>query len=101
MNIKQIQQMMKQAQKMQGSMETIQKEIDKKEFVATAGGGVVTVKMMGDKKIQEINIKEDILDPEEREMLQDMIKIAVNQALEDIDTYTKEQMGPITQGLPF
>ncbi|MFV0288010.1 MAG: YbaB/EbfC family nucleoid-associated protein [Mycoplasmatales bacterium] len=101
MNIKQIQQMMKQAQKMQGSMETIQKEIDKKEFNATAGGGVVTVKMMGDKKIQEIIIKENVLDPEEKDMLQDMIKLAVNQALEDIDNYTKEQMGPITQGLPF
>lgn len=101
MNIKQIQQMMKQAQKMQGNMEQIQSEIDKKEFVTTSGGGAITVKMMGDKKVQEIEIKEDLLDPEEKEMLEDMIKIAVNQLIDDIDNYTKEQMGPITQGLPF
>ncbi len=101
MNIKQIQQMMKQAQQMQGNVEKIQNEIDKKEFTTTAGGGVITIKMLGDKKIQEIDIKEDLLDPEEKEMLQDMIKIAINQLIDEIDEYTKEQMGPITQGLPF
>ncbi len=101
MNIKQMQQMMKQAQKMQGNMENIQKEIDEKEFTVTAGGGVVSVTMLGNKELKSIDIKEDILEKDEKEMLEDMIKIAINQVIGEIDSYTKEKMGPITQGLPF
>ncbi len=101
MNIKQIQQMMKQAQQMQGNLEKVQKEVDVKEFSAQAGGGVVSVIMTGDKVLQKIDIKEDVLSSDEKEMLEDLIKIAINQCIEEIEKYTKEKMGPLTQGLPF
>ncbi len=100
MNIKQIQQMMKQAQQMQGNMEKVQSEIEVKEFKATAGN-VIEVTMTGDKMIKSINIKEEVIDVEEKDMLEDLIKAAVNQCIEEIDNYTKEKMGPLTQGLPF
>ncbi len=101
MNIKQIQQAMKQAQKMQGDVEKLQAEIDKKEFSKSTGGGVVTITMYGTKLIKEIKINEDVLDKDEKEMLEDLIKVSINQLIEEIEDYTKEQMGPITQGLPF
>lgn len=100
MNIKQIQQMMKQAQQMQGNMEKVQKEIETKEFTASTGG-VVQVVMSGDKKIKKIDIKEDIIDVEEKDMLEELISSAVNQCIDQIEEYTKEKMGPLTQGLPF
>ncbi len=100
MNIKQIQQMMKQAQQMQGNMEKVQSEIEAKEFTAAAGG-VVDVVMTGDKLIKSINIKEEVIDVEEKEMLEDLVKAAINQCVDEIDNYTKEKMGPLTQGLPF
>ncbi len=100
MNIKQIQQMMKQAQQMQGNMEKVQSEIEVKEFTAAAGG-VVDVVMTGDKQIKSINIKEEVIDVEEKEMLEDLVKAAINQCIDEIDNYTKEKMGPLTQGLPF
>ncbi len=100
MNIKQIQQMMKQAQQMQGNMEKVQSEIEAKEFTAAAGG-VVDVVMTGDKQIKTINIKEEVIDVEEKEMLEDLVKAAINQCIDEIDNYTKEKMGPLTQGLPF
>ncbi len=100
MNIKQIKQMMKQAQQMQGNMEKVQSEIESKEFTAAAGG-VVDVVMTGDKQIKSINIKEEVIDVEEKEMLEDLVKAAINQCIDEIDNYTKEKMGPLTQGLPF
>ncbi len=101
MNIKQIQQMMKQAQQMQSQVEKIQDEIDAQEFTTSTGGGVVTVTMYGSKLIKEINIKEDILDKDEKEELQEMIKMSVNQLIEEIDALTQEKLGPITKGLPI
>lgn len=103
MNIKQMQQMMKQAQKMQDSMGDVQKEIDDKLFTGTAGGGVVEVVMKGTKEVEKVTIDENLLDKEEKDILEDMIKIATNQALEAIQKETEEKMGPLTQGmgLPF
>lgn len=101
MNIKQIQKMMKQAQQMQGQVEEIQNEIDAKEFVKSAGGGMVTITMYGSKVIKEISIKEEILNKDEKEDLEEMIKMTLNQLIEEIGEQTKEKLDPITKGLPI
>lgn len=100
MNIKQIQQMMKEAQKLQGNMENVQKEIEKKEFSKSAGG-VLEITMTGDKLIKSIDIKSDVLDPEEKEMLEELVQTTINSLIQEIEEYTKEKMGPLAQGLPF
>lgn len=101
MNIKQIQQMMKQAQKMQDNMSNVKDEIDKKEYVQTVGGGVITVTLMGTKELKSIEIKEELLDPEEKDMIEELIPMAINNAIEEIDKETEEKLGPLTSGMPF
>lgn len=99
MNIKQMQQMMKQAQTMQNQMGEIKSSIDNKEFSTTVGGGVVSVTALGNKTIQKIEIKEELLDPSEKTMLQDLIALAINNLFTEIDKVTEEQMGPLASGL--
>ena len=86
-------QLMKQAKKMQEDMEKTQQEIASKEFVATAGGGAVTVKVSGSKEIKEIVLQKEIVDSEDIEMLQDLILTCVNEALRKVDTENASQMG--------
>ena len=81
-----INQLMKEAKKMQADIEKSQTELQAKEFDATAGGGAVSVKVTGSKEIKEITIKKDVVDPDDVEMLQDLILTCVNEALRKVDS---------------
>ncbi len=88
-----INQLMKEAKKMQQDMEKSQEELASKEFDATAGGGAISVKVSGNKEIKEIIIKKDVVDPEDVEMLQDLIITCVNEALRKVDSAQAAQLG--------
>ena len=88
-----INQLMKEAKKMQADIEKSQTELQAKEFDATAGGGAVSVKVTGSKEIKEITIKKDVVDPEDVEMLQDLIITCVNEALRKVDSAQAAQFG--------
>lgn len=85
--------LMKEAKKMQADLEKTQADIASKEFESTAGGGAVTVKVTGAKVIKEIKIKKEVVDPEDVEMLEDLILTCVNEALRKVDSTTEQQMG--------
>ena len=85
--------LMKEAKKMQADLEKTQTEIAVKEFESTAGGGAITVKVSGKKVIKEIKLNKDIVDPDDVEMLQDLIITCVNDALSKVDSATEQQMG--------
>ena len=91
--------LMKQAQRMQRQMEESQKELEAKEFTATAGGGAVSVTVSGAKEVTKITIDPEAVDPEETEMLQDTIMAAVNEALRKADEASSAMMGNLTGGL--
>ncbi|MDO4778030.1 MAG: YbaB/EbfC family nucleoid-associated protein [Tissierellia bacterium] len=91
--------MMKQMQDMQRKIEETQKEIEETELVATAGGGAVEVKANGKKEILSITIDPEVVDPQDVEMLQDMILVGVNEAIKMADKLNDEKMGKITGGL--
>ena len=86
-------QLMKQAKKMQEEMEKSQEELGAKEFESSVGGGAVTVKVTGSKQIKEITIKKDVVDPDDVEMLQDLILTCTNEALRKVDEEQAAQMG--------
>lgn len=88
-----INQLMKEAKKMQADMEKSQTELAAKEFDASTGGGAVYVKVTGDKQVKEITIKKEVIDPEDVEMLQDLILSCVNEALRKVDTATSQELG--------
>ena len=88
-----INQLMKEAKKMQQDMEKSQEELASKEFDATAGGGAISVKVSGNKEIKEIIIKKDVVDPEDVEMLQDLIITCVNEALRKVDSAQAAELG--------
>ena len=88
-----INQLMKEAKKMQADMEKSQEELSLKEFEATAGGGAVYVKVTGNKVLKEIKIKEDVVDPDDVEMLQDLILTATNEALRKVDEAQAASLG--------
>ena len=88
-----INQLMKEAKKMQADMEKSQEELASKEFEATAGGGAVSVKVTGGKELKEIIIKKEVVDPEDVEMLQDLILTSVNEALRKVDSAQAAQFG--------
>ena len=88
-----INQLMKEAKKMQSDMEKTQEELAAKEFDATAGGGAVYVKVSGNKEIKEITIKKEVVDPEDVEMLQDLILTATNEALRKVDSEQAASLG--------
>ncbi|HHV60907.1 MAG TPA: YbaB/EbfC family nucleoid-associated protein [Clostridiaceae bacterium] len=91
--------LMKQAQKMQQEILKMQEELAEKTVEATAGGGAVTVVANGKKEIKEITIQPDVVDPDDVEMLQDLILAAVNEALRKADEMVNSQMGKITGGM--
>lgn len=91
--------LMKQAQRMQRQMEESQKELETKEFQASAGGGAVTVTVSGSKEIKAIEISKEVVDPDDVEMLQDLIVAAVNEALSQVEAANQEVMGKVTGGL--
>lgn len=88
-----INQLMKEAKKMQADMEKSQEEIAVKEFEATAGGGAISVKISGTKEIKEIKIKKEVVDPEDVEMLEDLIITCINEAMRKVDSETASQFG--------
>ena len=91
--------LMKQAQRMQRQMEEGQKELETKEFTAKAGGGAVEAVVSGKKELLKISISEEAVDPDDVEMLQDMIVAAVNEAMKQADDASQELMGKMTGGL--
>mgnify|MGYP000766316416 CR=1 FL=1 len=91
--------LMKQAQKMQRQMEEQAKEMETKEFSATAGGGAVEVTVSGSKKILKVKLDEEVVDPDDVEMLEDLVLSAVNEALKKADEETSNKMGKLTGGL--
>ena len=80
-------------------MEESQKELETKEFQASAGGGAVTVTVSGSKEIKAIEISKEVVDPDDVEMLQDLIVAAVNEALSQVEAANQEVMGKVTGGL--
>ena len=91
--------LMKQAQKMQKDMEKVQAELNERLVEASAGGGAVTVVVTGKKELKEIVIKPEVVDPEDVEMLQDLIMAAANEALRKADEMVNSEMGKLTGGL--
>ncbi len=85
--------LMKEAKKMQADMEKSQTELAAKEFEASAGGGAVNVKVTGDKNIKEIKIKQEVVDPDDVEMLEDLILTCVNEALRQVDSAQAASLG--------
>ncbi|WP_027339725.1 YbaB/EbfC family nucleoid-associated protein [Halonatronum saccharophilum] len=91
--------MMKQVQKMQGQMAKMQEELADKTVDATVGGGVVTVTANGKQEIVDIKIDPDAIDPDDVEMLEDLILAATNEALRKMQEMTNKEMGKLTGGM--
>ena len=91
--------LMKQAQKLQKEMAQAQQELEEKEFEASVGGGAVLVKVNGKKEVLSIKIKEEVVDPDDVEMLEDLVLSAVNEALEKAEEETANKMGKLTGGM--
>ena len=91
--------LMKQAQKMQRQMEETTKELEEKEITASAGGGAVSVTVSGKKEVTKVKIDPEAVDTDDIEMLEDMIMAAVNEALRQIDELSQASMAKITGGL--
>ena len=88
--------MIKQAQKMQEDMEALQADLDEREYDISAGGGVVTVKISGKKEILSIDIKPEIVDPDDIETLSDILVAAVNEAIKRVEETNSAEMSKIT-----
>ena len=88
--------MIKQAQKMQEDMETLQAELDEREYDISAGGGVVNVKINGKKEILSIDIRPEIVDPDDIETLSDILVAAVNEAIKRVDDTNNAELNKVT-----
>ena len=91
--------LMKQAQKMQKQMEENQTALEEKEFTAAAGGGAVEVTISGKKEVTKVKISEDAVDPDDVEMLEDLIMAATNEALRKVEDEAAKAMGKLAGGL--
>ena len=91
-----MQQLMRQAQKMQENMTKAQEELDAKEYEATSGGGMVTCKVSGKRELLSLSIKPEAVDPDDMEMLEDMVMAAVNEALRMGEENREKVMGALT-----
>ena len=94
-----MQKQMQQMQAMQRKMDELQAEINEMEASATAGGGAVTVTVSGAKELKEIQIKPEVVDPDDVEMLQDLILVAANEALRQMEEISQNEMNKLTAGL--
>ncbi len=92
-------QMLKQAQKMQEDMTNLQADLEQREYTATSGGGMVEVTVDGKHLVKSIKINPDIIDPEDNEMLEDLVTVAINEAITNALKTAEEEMGAITGGL--
>lgn len=91
--------LMKQAQKMQRQMEEAQKELEEKEVTASAGGGAVEVTVSGKHEVTKVKLSEEVVDPEDIEMLEDLIMAATNEAFRQLDEISADSMSKITGGM--
>lgn len=96
-----MQNLMKQAQKMQMEMQKAQQELLEKEYEATSGGGAVKVVYGGDKKLRAIEIDDELLNPDDKDMLTDMIIVAVNEVIEKAEADAQTRIGSVTGGIGF
>jgi len=94
-----MQAMARQAQKLQDEIANLQAEIEERDFTATSGGGMVEVVVSGKKVIKSLTIKPDVVDPEDIEMLQDLVISAVNEAMTTVEQITEEEMSKLTGGV--
>ncbi len=94
-----MQKQMQQMQAMQRKMDALQAEIDEMETTATSGGGAVSVVVSGKKEIKDIQIKPEVVDPDDVEMLQDLILVAANEALRQMEEISQNEMSKLTAGL--
>lgn len=92
-------QMLKQAQKMQTDMAQLQEDLESREYTASSGGGIVSVTVDGKHLIKSIKISADAIDSEDTEMLEDLVTVAVNEAINNAIKTAEEEMGAITGGL--
>jgi hypothetical protein len=91
--------LMKQAQDMQKKMEAIKEELAQKEIKVTSGGGMVELVINGQQEIKEMRIEPDIIDPEDKEMLEDLVLAAVNEGIRQSKEMVNEEMSKLTGGL--
>lgn len=96
-----MQNLLKQAQQMQAEMEKKQKEIEETTFTSSVGGNMIEISMNGKYEVLSVNIKPEVIDPEDPEMLADMVKSAINSCIEKIETAKKENMPNIPGGMGF
>ena len=94
-----MQQLARQAQKLQQQMTKMQEELDAREFEATSGGGMVTAKVNGKRELLALTIKPEAVDPDDVEMLEDMVLAAVNEALRTAAETVERDMGKLTGGM--
>ena len=91
--------LMKQAQRMQRQMEEAQKQMEEMEMTATAGGGAVEVTVSGKKEVLKVKLSQEVVDPDDIEMLEDLIVAATNEALRKVEDASQQSMSKITGGL--
>lgn len=91
--------MMRQVQKMQDALKAKQEELEAREFTGSASGDMVTVTMTGKHQVTAVSIKPEAVDPDDVEMLEDLVAAAVNAAMRSVDEATEKEMGAITGGL--
>ncbi len=91
--------LMKQAQRMQRQMEEEQKALEEKEITATAGGGAVAVTITGRKEITKVTLSPEVVDPDDVEMLEDLIMAATNEAIRQVEELSQQSMAKITGGM--
>lgn len=97
--MKNMNQMMKQVKKMQEEMVKAQQELEKKEFIGSSGGDVVKVTMNGQKQVMGIELDPQVVDPEDVEMLQDLVTAAFNDAMKKVDETAQQDLGKFTSGM--
>ena len=91
--------MIRQAQKMQDKITELQEDIEARDFTASVGGGAVEVVVTGKKNIKSLTIKPEVVDPEDVDMLQDLVISAVNEAIANVEKVTEEEMTKVTGGV--
>ena len=98
-----MQALMQQAQKMQKEMQKKQQELENTTFEVSSAGGAIKIKIKGSRQIEQIEIEKDAIDPEEKEMLEDMIKVAINEAISVVDQAFDQLNASLTNGMrmPF
>ena len=94
-------QMLKQAQQMQDKIPALQAALEQREFTASVGGGAVEIKINGKREVLSLNIKPEVVDPEDVEMLQDLIMSAFNEAVHNLDEVSDAEMSELTGGVSF